>query len=72
MAVAERVRDRLRAFPFLEAEGLSLHLTASIGIASLPDPKITEPEELVRHADGALYQAKERGRNCVVVRRPDD
>ena len=47
-------------------------VTVSIGIAALPDPTIQTPEAFVLAADEALYQAKERGRNCVVSRQPID
>jgi diguanylate cyclase (GGDEF)-like protein len=66
VSVAERIRDRLRAFSFLELEGLSLHLTASIGIATLPD--ITgSAEELLKAADRAMYQVKDSGKNGIHI-----
>lgn len=36
--------------------------SASIGVAFAPDNAITE-EELLKHADSAMYRAKDRGRN---------
>ena len=66
VAVAERIRDRLRAFPFLEAEGLSLHLTASIGIATLPD--VTgSAEDLLKAADRAMYCVKDTGKDGIHI-----
>ena len=66
MAVAERIRDRLRVFPFLDAEGLSLHLTASIGIATLPD--VTgSAEELLKAADRAMYRVKDSGKDGIHI-----
>lgn len=42
-------------------------ITASIGVAAItPDANATA-DQLVAAADQALYAAKERGRNCVVV-----
>ncbi len=64
MAVAERIRDRLRVFPFLEAQGLSLHLTASIGVASLPNVS-GSAEDLLKAADGAMYLVKNSGKNGI-------
>jgi diguanylate cyclase (GGDEF)-like protein len=66
VSVAERIRDRLRAFAFLESEGLCLRLTASIGIATLPD--ITgSAEELLKAADRAMYQVKDSGKNGIHI-----
>jgi diguanylate cyclase (GGDEF)-like protein len=62
IVVARRVRDRLAAFPFLEALHLDVHLTASVGIATLPDVTLV-PEDLLRAADEAMYRVKERGKN---------
>jgi two-component system, cell cycle response regulator len=67
--LGERIRHDVAAHTFL-VETLQLKITASIGIAALPDPSIQTPESLVAASDEALYQAKERGRNCVVMRRP--
>jgi diguanylate cyclase (GGDEF)-like protein len=62
VSVAERVRDRIRAFRFLAAEGLSVHLTASIGVATLPDAA-GSADELLRAADRAMYRVKDVGKD---------
>ena len=64
--VGDRVRERLGAHPFLAGDGLSLHLTASVGVATLPDVAASA-EELVRAADMAMYQVKESGKNGVRI-----
>lgn len=66
IAVAERIAERLRRFTFLAAEGLLVHLTASIGVATLPD-NAGSAEELIRAADTAMYQVKARGKNGIHV-----
>ncbi len=50
----------------LMIEGLTVRTTASFGLAFCPKDG-TDPEELLRHADSALYQAKESGRNRIGV-----
>ncbi|WP_334187924.1 putative bifunctional diguanylate cyclase/phosphodiesterase [Noviherbaspirillum sp.] len=47
--------------PF-DLDGRDVHLTASIGIAIYPDDGNTM-EDLVRHADIAMYQVKTKGKN---------
>ena len=64
--VAERICDRLRAFKFLQADGLSVRLTASVGIATLPDVT-TSAEELLRAADRAMYRVNDTGKNGIHV-----
>jgi len=66
--LGERIRHEVSQFLFA-AESAPLQITVSIGIAALPDPELTGPEAIVIAADEVLYQAKERGRNCVVARR---
>lgn len=40
------------------------HVTVSCGVASIaPNPNIS-PTSLIANADGALYQAKQQGKNC--------
>jgi two-component system, cell cycle response regulator len=66
--LGERVRHAL-ASHVCEFGGQAIQLTVSTGIAALPDPGITSADALIRTADDALYQAKNRGRNCVVAGR---
>ena len=66
VVVARRVRDRLAAFRFLQALNLNVRLTASVGVASLPDVTLV-PEDLLRAADEAMYRVKERGKNDVIL-----
>jgi len=65
-AVGERVRERLAAHPFLAGNGLNLHMTASVGVATLPDVAASA-EELVRAADMAMYLVKDSGKNGVRI-----
>ncbi|MEO7134094.1 MAG: GGDEF domain-containing protein [Vicinamibacterales bacterium] len=65
-AVGDRVRERLAAHSFLQRNGLNLSLTASVGVATLPDVAASA-EELVRAADMAMYQVKESGKNGIRV-----
>ena len=43
----------------------ALSVTASFGIASFPESKAADGEDLVRRADRALYRAKKTGKNRV-------
>jgi two-component system, cell cycle response regulator len=67
--LAERIRHDSATHQY-EVSGQILNVTASIGVAALPHPEINSPENLIEAADQALYQAKERGRNCVITQRP--
>ncbi len=57
--IAERIRAVLQV-P-LELDGVSIAMTPSIGISVYPEDG-TDPEQLLKHADIALYHAKDRGR----------
>ncbi len=60
VAVAERVRERIAAYEFLKAsDGLDIRLTASVGVATLPDVAASA-EELIKAADTAMYRVKEQ------------
>jgi GAF domain-containing protein len=63
--VAERVRARVAGMRFLGADGSTLPpLTVSIGVAVFP-VRTSSPEDLVGHADAALYAAKRAGKDRV-------
>ncbi len=67
-AVGERVRDRIAAHRFLARDGLDIHLTASVGVATLPDVAASA-EELVAAADKAMYRVKDSGKNGIQAAR---
>jgi diguanylate cyclase (GGDEF)-like protein len=60
---AERMRDMIQGSRFPHGQAV----TASFGVASLPDDAATSGDELFRAADEALYAAKRGGRNQVAV-----
>jgi diguanylate cyclase (GGDEF)-like protein len=63
-AVGERILERIAAHKFLSREGLNIHLTASVGVATLPDVAASA-DELVQAADAAMYKVKDRGKNGI-------
>jgi diguanylate cyclase (GGDEF)-like protein len=63
-AVAQRIRDRIAEHCFLGSEMLDVRLTASVGIATLPDVA-RSAEELVQAADRAMYKVKMSGKNGI-------
>jgi len=67
--VAERIRLSVKGMRF--AGSLSNEfVTVSLGIALFPSPCFDDIDGLLRSADEALYQAKEQGRNRVVISDP--
>jgi two-component system cell cycle response regulator len=65
--IAERLRNIIDQTPFvLKSTGASLNITASLGIACSRSGAET-PEQLLKQADRALYDAKNSGRNRVVA-----
>jgi len=65
LGTAERLRGIIAGHPFLSAERDGpRRVTASMGISSFPLCSASM-EELVRLADGALYKAKNQGKNRV-------
>jgi diguanylate cyclase (GGDEF)-like protein/PAS domain S-box-containing protein len=60
--VAEKIVREL-AKP-MEIGGQEIHITTSIGISHYPNDA-TDVNHLLKHADSAMYQAKDAGRNTV-------
>ena len=65
LALAERLLSIFRE-PLPISQG-DVFITASIGVASLSPSSSSTAEDLLRHADTAMYRAKDAGRNCLAV-----
>lgn len=65
--IAERIRKAISEYHFINRESQPGGcLTVSLGIASFPNHAMTV-EELIDHADAALYQAKRTTKNIVCI-----
>lgn len=67
--VGERLRKSVEKHPFT-ADGTPVSLTLSLGTAARTAQSHVRPEELVKMADQALFNAKSRGRNAVTAYAP--
>ncbi len=68
--MADRIREKIAGtvFPHMESQPKG-RLTVSAGVATFPVDAANE-DELVQSADSSLYEAKSKGRNCVVAFEP--
>ncbi|RLB52583.1 MAG: GGDEF domain-containing protein [Deltaproteobacteria bacterium] len=64
VVMAEKIRRLVEASDF-SFEGTEISLTISVGVATIED-QASDAVDLIRQADGNLYQAKRSGRNKVV------
>jgi diguanylate cyclase (GGDEF)-like protein len=64
--IAERIRTSIEGRVLMRGDGLSVRLTASLGVASFPNPCRTA-EALIQRADQAMYEAKADSGNAVRV-----
>ena len=67
--LAERIVRRISQTPMAMHEQ-TVRLTTSLGIAHYPT-HANNAQDLVAHADAAMYQAKRKGKNCWNIYRPD-
>lgn len=63
--LAEKILDSLRV-P-VPTSGGDMFVTASIGVAYAPKNIDLTADQLLRHADTAMYRAKDAGRNCIAL-----
>lgn len=69
LLVAGRVLEAVRGLRLPhQSSPTSDHVTMSLGVCALVPQVAQRPEELVKAADQALYDAKSRGRNQAVLR----
>ncbi|MCS7313646.1 MAG: diguanylate cyclase, partial [Acidobacteria bacterium] len=70
LAWAERFCRIVEVLELRVASDAAVRVTVSVGVASFPEAPLTEPWDLLRLADTALYEAKRAGRNRVCAYRP--
>ncbi|MBU0674272.1 MAG: GGDEF domain-containing protein [Proteobacteria bacterium] len=64
--VAERIRREVEN-KTIDYKGIPIRFTVSLGVTVLNADSSDSPADMIKRADQALYQAKEGGRNRVVV-----
>jgi diguanylate cyclase (GGDEF)-like protein len=64
--LGERVRSSVEKLR-IPWEGDVIRVSISVGVAATESGRFAGPAELVAGADAALYEAKRRGRNCVMT-----
>jgi len=62
--IAKRLRSKIKETRFLTIEGLNIKLTASFGVASIPEDA-SNYQELIGEADKAMYQVKNTFRDGI-------
>ena len=64
---AERLRTVVERSPLVLPDNKQIEATVSVGVALAPEHALGGERAFLRHADQALYAAKESGRNRTVV-----
>ncbi len=64
--LAERLRQGVET-SIRNVSNRTIKITISQGIAAIPNPRIKTKKDLIRVADGALYEVKRNGKNGVLV-----
>ena len=65
-ALGERIRQRIADLKFSVTQDICLQITVSIG-GAIADPLDSDLKQSMKQADKALYQAKDQGRNRVIM-----
>jgi diguanylate cyclase (GGDEF)-like protein len=68
---AAMVAERLRKMIKLEFSEKPYKVTVSIGVAGIPEMKVSSPDKLIEMADIAMYYAKRTGKDKVVIYSPE-
>ena len=68
VTIAKKIGDRLRDLQLPHSSSqTSKYVSLSCGVASTSNKVVASPEDLIKCADHALYQAKQQGRDRVIL-----
>lgn len=70
MAIAERIRQRIETID-ISCSGKKVVITASFGVFCTENSSANSIDIMLNHADKALYQAKNQGRNRCIAYTPE-
>jgi diguanylate cyclase (GGDEF)-like protein len=65
--VGQRILDAVRNMPTGLGAPLEQNITVSIGLASMVVDQFNAKDDIIDQADKAMFQAKNSGRNCLIV-----
>jgi len=71
LLLAETIRLRIKESTYLKRSNLSVHVSASLGIATFPDDADNLTDLLAR-ADQAMFSVKERGKDSICGISPEE
>ncbi|HBG61261.1 MAG: hypothetical protein A2Y03_01525 [Omnitrophica WOR_2 bacterium GWF2_38_59] len=66
-SISEKIRANIENFS-LNYQDDTYKVTLSMGVASF-NPQVDDEESIVKRADEALYESKQKGRNCVTAKK---
>lgn len=71
--IGERIRHAVESHEFILPNNKKINITISVGVSCYPDIT-TSIDDLIKHGDNALYNAKHTGRNkvCLPVKKLTD
>ncbi len=68
LEIAEILSEKIKELGILHATSpISPRLTLSCGVATIIPTQDNSPADLIKEADLALYQGKQKGRNCITI-----
>ena len=65
-----RIKEAVASTPYLQKEGINLHITASFGVATFPEDA-KDKRSLLAQADQCLFESKDHGKNRIKIQGRD-
>jgi len=70
--IAEKIRKSIEDLVVTFRDGRSTKITVSVGVNTYSPKRVCSLNDFIRHADNALHEAKNNGRNNIKVHQPTE